>query len=60
MTRGIGLSTVTIAELEFGVSNSNRPEQNRMALMEFLTVFESIPFLDPDAAAYGPLRVENA
>ena len=43
------ISSITMAELEFGVCNSSRPEQNRLALMTFLSGIEVVPF-DADAA----------
>lgn len=33
----IGISAITIAELEFGIAKSIYPERNRMALLEFIT-----------------------
>jgi tRNA(fMet)-specific endonuclease VapC len=55
---GIGVSSLTVAELEFGVWNSAAPERNRIALLEFLSIFETLPFSDLDASAYGPIRAE--
>lgn len=52
------ISSITMAELEFGVCNSARPEQNRLALMTFLARIEVVPF-DADAAReYGDIRAE--
>lgn len=52
------VSAVTLAELEFGVYNSARPEQNQLALMTFLSRIEVVPF-DADAAAeYGVIRAD--
>ena len=50
------ISAITMAELEYGVSNSSRPEQNRLALMLFLSNIAVLPF-DADAAKeYGRIR----
>ena len=46
----ICISSVTLAELEYGICNSSRPDQNRIALMMFLADIDVIPF-DAQAAA---------
>ena len=54
----ICISAITMAELEFGIFNSSRPERNRIALMMFLSDIIIMPF-DADAAlAYGDIRHE--
>jgi tRNA(fMet)-specific endonuclease VapC len=53
----LGISIVTLAELEYGVSKSRRPAQNREALDEFIAPLEVAPFDRPATAAYGKLRV---
>ena len=35
---GIYISSLTVAELEFGVQNSEREEKNRIALLKFLSI----------------------
>ena len=40
----IAISTITIAELEYGVSNSQRSFEAQTALLEFLMPFETIDF----------------
>jgi tRNA(fMet)-specific endonuclease VapC len=47
---------ITLAELEYGVEKSARPEQNRIALMEFCAPLELRPFEDSAAAEYGTIR----
>ena len=54
--KGIAVSSLTVAELEFGVWNSTARERNRIALLEFLSIFNTLPFNDLDASAYGPIR----
>ena len=50
------ISSITMAELEYGVCNSSRPGQNRLALMAFLSQLAVLPF-DADAARdYGDIR----
>ena len=51
----VGISSITLSELEYGVSKSSRPEQNKLALLEFLAPLEILPY-DDDAARYGPIR----
>lgn len=50
------LSAITLAELEYGVCNSSRPEQNRMALMLFLSNIEVVPFDANASREYGSIR----
>ena len=50
------LSSITFAELEYGVEKSQRPEQNRWALTEFLAPLDILPFDDAAARRYGALR----
>jgi len=52
----VGLSAITVAELEFGVAASKRQGDNFQRLERFLVDFEVLPF-DRDAAkSYGPIR----
>jgi tRNA(fMet)-specific endonuclease VapC len=50
------LSSITIAELQFGVYNSRNIEKNRIALTEFAAPFYVLNFDDEDAEEYGRLR----
>jgi tRNA(fMet)-specific endonuclease VapC len=51
-----GISSITLSELEYGGEKSQKPEQNRFALAEFLAPLEIYPYDDQAASAYGPLR----
>ncbi len=54
----ICISSITMAELEFGVYHSAKPEQNQVALMLFLSRIQIVPF-DVDAAIeYGVIRAD--
>lgn len=53
----IGLSSITIAELEYGVERSQYRDQNRAALAQFLLPFEISDFDASAAQAYGTVRV---
>ncbi len=52
----IKISSVTLGELEYGVFKSLQREQNRIALLNFASAFEIIPFNDDDAEHYGQIR----
>ena len=52
------ISSITMAELEFGVYNSSKPDQNRLALMTFLSGIGVVPFDAAAALAYGSIRAE--
>ncbi len=54
----IGISSITIAELEYGIakSSSTHKEENRVALLEFLLPFKFIDFNQNDAYEYGRIR----
>jgi len=50
------ISSITMAELEYGVCNSSKPLQNRLALLTFLSNIDVVPF-DADATrSYGEIR----
>lgn len=52
------ISSITMAELEYGVCNSKDPIRNRFALLTFLSGIDVIPF-DADAArSYGEIRCD--
>ncbi|AGF50701.1 virulence associated protein C [Synechocystis sp. PCC 6803] len=40
----IGISSITVAELEYGVSKSQQQSKNRDALMQFLMPLEIVEF----------------
>ena len=52
----IGISAITLAELEFGVAKSSRPSRNREALEQFVSPLEVAHFDRLASAAYGKLR----
>ena len=55
-SRGIAISSITLAELEFGVSNSKAYERNRNALLAFSTLVEILLFDALASAEYGRVR----
>lgn len=54
------ISSITLAELEFGVENSSKPERNRLALSLFLSGIEIVPFDEKAAREYGIIRKQLA
>src|SRR5262249_31238095 len=52
----IGVSTITLAELEYGVSASSRPAKNREALDQFMSPLDLVPFDREATSMYGRLR----
>jgi tRNA(fMet)-specific endonuclease VapC len=54
----IYISSITVAELEYGVAKSQFPERNRIALIEFLSIFTIVPFDDSDAVNFGIIKTE--
>ena len=54
----IAVSSITVAELYFGVSKSQRVVQNRQALEQFLLPLEITHFGPESAIAYGDIRTE--
>ena len=54
----MSISSITVAELEFGVQKSSKIEQNRSALNLFLQPFEIQPFDLPASMVYGEIRCD--
>jgi tRNA(fMet)-specific endonuclease VapC len=52
----VGVSSITVAELQHGVAKSARPEQNALALAALLAPLDVLPFDDAAAAVYGETR----
>jgi tRNA(fMet)-specific endonuclease VapC len=52
----MAISAITVAELQFGVSKSSRPEHNREILGSFLAPFEVVPFGEKACFHYGEIR----
>jgi len=58
INKGLYISSITLAELEFGIENAN-PEyntRNRIALMEFLTIFRIMDFGEKASKEYGKIK----
>jgi len=54
----LGISTLTLAELQFGADKSNNPHKNHVALDAFVKPLEVIEFDEIAAERYGTVRTE--
>jgi tRNA(fMet)-specific endonuclease VapC len=54
----IAISSITVAELQYGVEKSAAREKNSLALEAFLLPLEIDPFDTESALAYGKIRAE--
>ena len=54
----VGISSITLSELEYGVEKSQFPEKNRIALLEFLSPIEICNYDTLSAKRYGIIRAE--
>ena len=52
----VGISTITLSELEYGVQKSKYSEKNKHALQEFLLPLEIYEFDYRSAIVYGKVR----
>lgn len=55
MGEGVSISSITLAELMHGVEASAYPERNALALNQFLSIMDILPFDDEAAAEYGKI-----
>jgi tRNA(fMet)-specific endonuclease VapC len=54
----VGLSSIALSELTFGVGVSSQPDRNLQALHEFLLPLEIVPYDEACAFRYGELRAK--
>lgn len=52
----VAISTITLAELEYGVHKSSNPARNGQRLIQACTPLTIVPFDNEAASAYGLLR----
>ena len=52
----IGISSITLAELQYGVAKSQAQKHNAEALSEFLISLEILPFSEAATQGYGSIR----
>lgn len=55
---GVTISSITLAELEFGVQASANVEKNTIALYKFLSIVEILDFDSSAAIEYGKIRAD--
>jgi len=54
----IGISSITLAELQYGVMKSSHPIKNQDALEKFLTPLQIFDFGHEQAIIYGKVRAD--
>lgn len=54
----VGISSITLAELQYGIEKSSNPGKNRQALEKFLTPIEIIDYGYDATIEYGKIRAE--
>lgn len=52
----VGISSITLAELQYGVAKSSSPTRHRELLAKFLAPLAVLPFDDAAAETYGEVR----
>lgn len=52
----VGISSITLAELQYGVAKSSDPARNTIALAHVVAPLMILPFDDQAAATYGQMR----
>jgi len=52
----VAISTITLSELYYGVSKSLKPDENMIALQEFISPLEVLDYTNVDALIYGKIR----
>lgn len=56
LDNGVCISSITLAELEYGMKHSSNPAKNEQALLRFLTPLSILPFGPAAASEYGEIR----
>ena len=54
----VGISSITLAELQYGIAKSSNSEKNREALEKFLTPIEIMDYDYEASIEYGKIRTE--
>ena len=54
----VAISSITLAELHYGMAKSSNPEKNQEALEKFLTPIEILDFSSDATEEYGNMRAE--
>lgn len=56
LDNGVCISSITLAELEYGMKHSSDPAKNEQALLRFLAPLSILPFGPAAATEYGEIR----
>lgn len=56
LDNGVCISSITLAELEYGMKHSSSPAKNEQALLRFLVPLSILPFGSSAATEYGEIR----
>ena len=56
LNSGVCISSITLAELEYGMKHSSNPIKNEQALLRFLVPLSILPFGTAAASEYGEIR----
>jgi len=54
----IGISSITLAELQYGIMKSSNSEKNRIALNQFVTPLQILDFDFEATITYGEIRAD--
>jgi len=54
----IGISSITVSELYYGIAKSSKPNENTIALEQFILPLTMLDFNKEDSIAYGRLRAK--
>lgn len=54
----VGISSITLGELYYGVARSADPQKNLIALTQFCAPMQILPFDDRAASVYGRVRAD--
>jgi len=57
-SRGVSVSSITVAELEFGIYNSAKIDRNRFALTQFLAQVTPLEFGALEARHFGIIQAD--
>lgn len=57
INEGVCISSITLAELEYGMKHSLNPAKNEQALLRFLVPLSVPPFSAAAASEYGEIRM---
>jgi tRNA(fMet)-specific endonuclease VapC len=55
-TGSVAISSITLSELYYGVAKSSKPDENMIALIEFISPLEIVDFTNIEALVYGKIR----